>query len=53
MQKFISLKNLIKSFLFLTFVFGTIIIDDMSGHSKWAQIKHKKAITDAKKVKFF
>ena len=53
MQKFISLKNLIKSFLFLTFVFGTIIIDDMSGHSKWAQIKHKKAATDAKKSKNF
>lgn len=25
----------------------------MSGHSKWAQIKHKKAITDAKKGKLF
>lgn len=25
----------------------------MSGHSKWAQIKHKKAITDAKKSKIF
>lgn len=25
----------------------------MSGHSKWAQIKHKKAITDAKKAKIF
>ncbi len=25
----------------------------MSGHSKWAQIKHKKAITDAKKSKVF
>lgn len=26
---------------------------DMSGHSKWAQIKHKKALTDAKKSKNF
>lgn len=25
----------------------------MSGHSKWAQIKHKKAATDAKKSKLF
>lgn len=25
----------------------------MSGHSKWAQIKHKKAATDAKKSKIF
>ena len=25
----------------------------MSGHNKWAQIKHKKAITDAKKGKVF
>lgn len=25
----------------------------MSGHSKWAQIKHKKANTDAKKAKIF
>lgn len=25
----------------------------MAGHSKWAQIKHKKAITDAKKAKIF
>lgn len=25
----------------------------MSGHSKWAQIKHKKAITDAKKGNLF
>ncbi|OGZ46192.1 MAG: hypothetical protein A2756_06330 [Candidatus Ryanbacteria bacterium RIFCSPHIGHO2_01_FULL_48_27] len=25
----------------------------MSGHSKWAQIKHKKALTDAKKGKAF
>lgn len=25
----------------------------MSGHSKWAQIKHKKAITDAKKGQLF
>lgn len=25
----------------------------MSGHSKWAKIKHKKAITDAKKSKAF
>jgi YebC/PmpR family DNA-binding regulatory protein len=25
----------------------------MSGHSKWASIKHKKAATDAKKVKVF
>ena len=25
----------------------------MSGHSKWSQIKHKKAITDAKKGKLF
>lgn len=25
----------------------------MSGHNKWAQIKHKKAITDAKKSKIF
>src|SRR3989344_6764061 len=25
----------------------------MSGHSKWAQIKHKKAITDDKKGKVF
>lgn len=25
----------------------------MSGHSKWSQIKHKKAITDAKKGKIF
>ena len=25
----------------------------MSGHNKWAQIKHKKAITDSKKSKFF
>lgn len=25
----------------------------MSGHSKWAQIKHKKAATDAKKGKIF
>lgn len=25
----------------------------MSGHSKWAQIKHKKAVTDAKKSKIF
>jgi len=25
----------------------------MSGHSKWAQIKHKKALTDAKKSKNF
>ena len=25
----------------------------MSGHSKWAQIKHKKAITDAKRSKVF
>lgn len=25
----------------------------MSGHSKWTQIKHKKAITDAKKGKLF
>lgn len=25
----------------------------MSGHSKWAQIKHKKAITDAKRSKIF
>ncbi len=25
----------------------------MSGHSKWSQIKHKKAITDAKKGKVF
>jgi YebC/PmpR family DNA-binding regulatory protein len=25
----------------------------MAGHSKWAQIKHKKAITDAKKSKIF
>lgn len=25
----------------------------MSGHSKWSQIKHKKAITDAKKAKIF
>lgn len=26
-----------------------LIIASMSGHSKWSQIKHKKAITDAKK----
>ncbi len=25
----------------------------MSGHSKWAQIKHKKAHTDAKKGRVF
>ena len=25
----------------------------MSGHSKWASIKHKKAIVDAKKGKLF
>ena len=25
----------------------------MSGHSKWAQIKHKKALTDSKKGKIF
>ena len=25
----------------------------MSGHSKWSQIKHKKALTDAKKGKLF
>ena len=25
----------------------------MSGHSKWAQIKHKKAITDTRKAKVF
>ena len=25
----------------------------MAGHNKWAQIKHKKAITDAKKSKMF
>ena len=25
----------------------------MSGHSKWSQIKHKKALTDAKKAKIF
>lgn len=25
----------------------------MAGHSKWAQIKHKKAITDSKKAKIF
>jgi len=25
----------------------------MSGHSKWSQIKHKKANTDAKKGKSF
>lgn len=25
----------------------------MSGHSKWSQIKHKKALTDAKKAKAF
>ena len=25
----------------------------MSGHNKWAQIKHKKAITDSKKSKIF
>lgn len=25
----------------------------MSGHSKWAQIKHKKALTDAKKSQMF
>jgi len=25
----------------------------MSGHSKWSQIKHKKALTDAKKSKIF
>lgn len=25
----------------------------MSGHSKWAQIKHKKALTDARKSKIF
>ncbi len=25
----------------------------MSGHNKWAQIKHKKAVTDAKKSKIF
>jgi len=25
----------------------------MSGHSKWSQIKHKKALTDAKKAKVF
>ncbi|MCU0243248.1 MAG: YebC/PmpR family DNA-binding transcriptional regulator, partial [Acidobacteria bacterium] len=25
----------------------------MSGHSKWASIKHKKAATDAKKGKIF
>ncbi len=25
----------------------------MSGHNKWAQIKHKKAVTDAKKSKVF
>ncbi len=25
----------------------------MSGHSKWAQIKHKKAITDVRKAKVF
>ncbi len=25
----------------------------MSGHSKWSQIKHKKAITDAKKSRIF
>ena len=27
--------------------------DIMSGHSKWSQIKHKKALTDAKKAKVF
>jgi len=25
----------------------------MSGHSKWSQIKHKKAITDARRSKIF
>ncbi|MDD5290476.1 MAG: YebC/PmpR family DNA-binding transcriptional regulator, partial [Patescibacteria group bacterium] len=25
----------------------------MSGHSKWAQIKRKKAVTDAKRSKVF
>ena len=25
----------------------------MSGHSKWANIKHKKAVTDAKRGKIF
>ncbi len=25
----------------------------MSGHNKWSKIKHKKALTDAKKSKVF
>ena len=25
----------------------------MAGHSKWKQIRHKKAITDAKRAQFF
>jgi transcriptional/translational regulatory protein YebC/TACO1 len=28
-------------------------LKNMAGHNKWAQIKHKKAITDAKKSKIF
>ena len=37
-------SSLIKSF---------VRINAMAGHSKWANIKHKKAITDAKRGKVF
>lgn len=34
-------------------MFLVVSLKCMSGHSKWAQIKHKKALTDAKKGKLF
>src|SRR5664279_3134017 len=37
----------------LPFPVETAVEDVMAGHSKWANIKHKKAATDAKRGKIF
>src|SRR5436190_2550036 len=33
--------------------YGAASIESMSGHSKWASIKHKKAATDSKRGQLF
>lgn len=32
---------------------GSLTITNMSGHSKWSKVKHKKAIEDARRAKIF
>jgi hypothetical protein len=41
-----------KFYLFLNLVFN-FLIKSMAGHSKWHNIKHRKAAQDAKKAKIY